>query len=159
MEEAINIVNAQVLLQERGIEVVAESRPDRGDFSASITAEVISKAGTFRAGGTLFGQNMPRLILLDDYRLEAYLDGTLFVFTHKDVPGIIGRVGSVFGQHQVNIAQMSVGRSAPGRNAVGILNLDSAPPEAALQAVSAQPDVQRAEVVQLPAAGVLPSWL
>ena len=159
MEEIINIVNAQVLLQERGIEVVAESRPDRGDFSASIIAEVVTKSGTYRAGGTLFGQNMPRLILLDDYRLEAYLDGTLFVFTHKDVPGIIGRVGSVFGQHQVNIAQMSVGRAAPGRNAVGILNLDSPPPEAARQAVSAQPDVQRAEVVELPAAGVLPSWL
>lgn len=159
MEEIINIVNAQVLLQERGIEVVAESRPDRGDFSASIIAEVVTKSGTYRAGGTLFGQNMPRLILLDDYRLEAYLDGTLFVFTHKDVPGIIGRVGSVFGQHQVNIAQMSVGRAAPGRNAVGILNLDSPPPDAACQAVSAQPDVQRAEVVELPAAGVLPSWL
>ena len=159
MHESVNIVNARVLLQDRGIDVVAESRPDRGDFSASITAELITKTHTYRAGGTLFGQHMPRLILLDDYRLEAYLDGILFVFTHKDVPGIIGRVGSVFGEHQINIAQMAVGRSAPGRDAVGILNLDSAPPPAAIQAVLAHPDVQRAVVVDLPAAGVLPAWL
>jgi D-3-phosphoglycerate dehydrogenase len=102
---------------------------------------------------------MPRLIVLDDYRLESYLDGILFVFTHRDVPGIIGKVGSVFGEHQINIAQMAVGRSAPGRDAVGVLNLDSAPSAAAIKAVLAHPDVQRAEVVELPAAGALPSWL
>ena len=58
---------------------------------------------------------MPRLVSLDDYRLEAYLDGCLLVFRHQDVPGIIGSVGTVFGQHGVNIAQMAVGRAQPGR--------------------------------------------
>ena len=43
---------------------------------------------------------MPRLVQIDDHNLEAYLDGVLLVFTHKDVPGIIGRVGTIFGQHQ-----------------------------------------------------------
>ncbi len=66
---------------------------------------------------------MVRLVQLDDYRLEAYLDGVLMVFTHRDVPGIIGRVGTIFGQHQVNIAQMSVGRASdkPGGDAIGVL--------------------------------------
>jgi D-3-phosphoglycerate dehydrogenase len=85
------------------------------------------------ASGTLFGNNMPRLIRLDDYRLEAYIDGNLLVFTHADVPGIIGAVGTIFGKHKVNIGQMTVGRAAPGGIAVGILNL--------------------------PAAGKLPGWL
>jgi D-3-phosphoglycerate dehydrogenase len=159
LDESINIVNARILLQERGIEVIAENRPDRGDFSASMLVELVTKSGTYRVAGTLFGQNMPRLILLDDDRLEAYLDGTLFVFTHKDVPGIIGKVGTVFGEHQVNIAQMAVGRSGPGKNAVGVLNLDSAPPASAIDAVLAHPEIQRAVVVQLPPAGALPAWL
>ena len=82
---------------------------------------------------------MPRLVQLDDYRLDAYLDGMLMVFTHHDVPGIIGRVGTIFGQHKVNIAQMAVGRAAPGGEAIGVLNLDTEPPPAALAEVLAAP--------------------
>ena len=102
---------------------------------------------------------MPRLILLNGYRLEAYLDGVMFIFNHHDVPGIIGKVGSVFGKHQVNIGQMAVGRAGPGENAVGILNLDSAPPEAAIDELLSDPHIDRCQVVELPAAGTLPSWL
>ncbi len=159
MDEAVNIVNAKILLQERGIDVVSESRGERGAFNAAIVAEVTTTTGTFQAGGTLFGTEMPRLILLENYRLEAYLDGVLFVFTHHDVPGIIGAVGSIFGKHQVNIAQMAVGRTAPGSDAIGILNLDAPPSEDALAEVLAHPHIQRATVVQLPAAGELPDWL
>ena len=103
-----------------------------------MTVEVDGVGGeSHRATGTVFGQSMPRLVSLDDYRLEAYLDGMLLVFTHNDVPGIIGSVGTIFGQHKVNIAQMAVGRAgdAPGGEAVGILNLDGDPPAAALEAV------------------------
>jgi D-3-phosphoglycerate dehydrogenase len=159
MGEAVNIVNAKLLLQERGIEVVAESRSERGAFNASITAEVTTTAGVFQAGGTLFGNEMPRLMLLDNYRLDAYLDGVLFVFTHHDVPGIVGAVGSIFGNHDINIAQMAVGRTGPGSEAIGVLNLDAPPSEAAVAEVLAHPHIQRATVVQLPAAGQLPDWL
>jgi D-3-phosphoglycerate dehydrogenase len=68
-------------------------------------------------------------------------------------------VGSIFGRHQVNIAQMSVGRAGPGSEAIGILNLDSAPPQAAIDEVLAHPHIQRASVVTLPPAGQLPAWL
>ena len=103
-----------------------------GDFSSSMSAELIADGGPWCAAGTLFGKKMPRLIRLGDYRLEAYLDGILCVFTHQDVPGIIGKVGSAFGAHDVNIAQMSVGRAgaAPGGTAIGVLNLDTIPPQA-----------------------------
>ena len=159
MDEPVNIVNAKVLLQERGIDVIAESRPDRGAFNASITADLETDAGAFQVGGTLFGHDMPRLILLDGFRLEAYLDGVLFVFEHQDVPGIIGNVGSVFGKHEVNIAQMAVGRAGPGETAVGILNLDSPPPQEAIDDLLANPHIHRCKVVELPNAGTLPSWL
>jgi D-3-phosphoglycerate dehydrogenase len=159
MQEAVNIVNARVLLQERGIDVIAESRSERSSFNASITAEVTTNSGVYRAGGTLFGHDMPRLMLLENYRLDAYLDGVLFVFTHHDVPGIIGAVGSIFGNHKVNIAQMAVGRVAPGSDAIGVLNLDAPPSPEAVAEVLAHPHIQRATVVQLPAAGQSPDWL
>ena len=161
MDETVNIVNAEVLLRERGIEIGEEKRGDKGDFSSSVTASVVTDRRTFTAAGTLFGSDMPRLIRLDEYRLEAYLDGPMLLFRHRDVPGIIGTVGTVFGRHQVNIAQMSVGRDVEqaGGDAVGVLNLDSAPPPAALADVLANPHILTAVPVQLPSAEYLPPWL
>jgi D-3-phosphoglycerate dehydrogenase len=159
LDEEVNLVNAELALKQRGIELVEESRSDMGAFRSSMTAEVITDAGSHRAMGTVFGQNMPRLISIDDYKLEAYLDGCLLVFSHNDVPGIIGSVGTVFGQHRVNIAQMAVGRATPGGQAVGILNLDGEPPAEALEAVRKLPAITSAVVVQLPPAGTLPRWV
>lgn len=161
LTDPINIVNAEVLLRERGIELIEQSRSDMGAFSSVITAEVATPEKTHRAAGTTFGQKMVRLVQLGDYRLEAYLDGVLLVFTHRDVPGIIGRVGTIFGQHQVNIAQMSVGRESesPGGDAIGVLNLDSSPPQEALAEVLAHPHILTVTVIKLPQADELPAWM
>ncbi len=157
--EDVNIVNAEVLLRERGIELVEQSRQDKGAFSSVISAQVTADSETRRAVGTLFGNNMPRLVQIDDHKLEAYLDGVLLVFTHTDVPGIIGRVGTIFGRHHVNIAQMAVGRSSPGGAATGVLNIDGEPAAAALNDVRSAPDIKSATVIKLPPAGKLPTWL
>lgn len=161
LDEEANIVNAKVLLQERGIEIIEELRSEMGAFSSSITAEVVSDGETYSAGGTLFGNNMPRLIMMGEYRLESYLDGNLFVFTHEDVPGIIGAVGTIFGQHNINIAQMAVGRAGdlPGGAAIGVLNLDDLPPQAAIDTVLQHAGVVGVQVIQLPRAGQGPAWL
>jgi D-3-phosphoglycerate dehydrogenase len=161
LAEPVNIVNAELLLRERGIELVEQSRSEMGAFSSVISAQVETADKTWRAAGTTFGQHMVRLVQLGEYRLEAYLDGILLVFTHRDVPGIIGRIGTVFGQHQVNIAQMSVGRESnhPGGDAIGVLNLDSQPPAAALAEALTHPDILTVTVARLPAADELPAWL
>jgi D-3-phosphoglycerate dehydrogenase / 2-oxoglutarate reductase len=161
MPGSVNIVNAEVLLRERGIELVEERSCDLGDFSSVITAEIVTAQKTTLASGTLFGNAMPRLIQVDNCRLESYLDGVLLVFVHHDAPGVIGQVGNVFGRHKVNIAQMSVGRgtNAPGGSAIGVLSLDSAPPAEALREVLGIAGVTQAFVVKLPPAGELPSWL
>lgn len=157
----VNIVNSELLLRERGIELIEESRAELGDFTSLITAEVETDDKSYVAAGTVFGNRFPRLVRLGEYRLEAYLEGTLLIFTHDDVPGIIGRVGTTFGEHSVNIAQMSVGRSgaAPGGGAIGVLNLDNQPTSAAVEAVLAHPHVHSVSVIRLPAAGEMPSWL
>ncbi len=159
LEEEINIVNAEVLLRERGIELVEQRRSDTGAFTSVVLAEVETEKKTHKAAGTVFGVDMLRLVQLDDYRLDAYLDGVLMVFTHHDVPGIIGTVGTIFGTHKVNIAQMAVGREAKGGEAIGVLNLDQAPPQAALDAVRAHPAIKSAFVIHLPPAGERPAWL
>ena len=159
LEEDVNIVNAELLLRERGIKLTEESRSEPGAFSSSLSAEVSRGSEKFVASGTLFGNDMPRLIRLGEFRLEAYLDGNLLVFMHNDVPGIIGAVGTIFGNHRVNIAQMSVGRSAPGGPAIGVLNLDALPPPAALAEVSAHKDIVSVRVIELPSAFQLPTWL
>lgn len=159
LEQEINLVNAELLLKQRGITVVSESRSEMGSFRSSMTAEVTTDTAQHRATGTIFGQQMPRLVSLDNFRLEAYLDGYLLVFRHLDVPGIIGGVGTIFGKHGVNIAQMAVGRAAPGGEAVGILNLDGAPSPEALAEVRQLPAITAALVVHLPPAGDLPRWL
>ena len=159
LERDVNIVNSELLLRERGFELIEQSRADMGAFSSVITAEVFTASGMHRAAGTLLGQNMPRLVQVADHRLEAYLDGVMLIFTHRDVPGIIGRVGTIFGQHKINIAQMAVGRAAPGGSATGVLNLDTEPTPPALAEMLAAPDIQSADVIRLPPAGKLPAWL
>lgn len=159
LEEDINIVNAEVLLRERGIELVEERRSDTGAFTSLVVAEVESEKNTHKAGATVFGVDMLRLVQLDDFRLDAYLDGVLMVFTHRDVPGIIGAVGTIFGAHKVNIAQMAVGRETKGGIAIGVLNLDQAPPPAALTEVRNHPAINSAVVIKLPPAGERPAWL
>jgi len=159
LDQEVNLVNAELLLRQRGIKLTEESRTEMGSFRSSMTAEVTSDHGMHRAAGTIFGQHMPRLVALDDFRLEAYLDGLLLVFRHRDVPGIIGAVGTIFGRHNVNIAQMAVGRASPGGEAVGVLNLDNEPSAEALAEVRAHPAITFAVVVKLPAAGQLPRWL
>jgi D-3-phosphoglycerate dehydrogenase / 2-oxoglutarate reductase len=161
MEGGANIVNAEVLLRERGIPLVEQRSTEIGEFSSMITAEVVSDKKTSSASGTLIGNNLPRLVEKSGCRLESYLEGILMIFNHRDTPGVIGKVGSIFGKHRVNIAQMSVGRAAdkPGGDAIGVLSLDSQPPAEAIAEVLALPELQQAAVVKLPKAGQLPPWL
>ncbi len=157
----VNIINSELLLQERGIELVENRNREPGAFSSSITVEVQSGSDKLRAGATLFGNNMPRLISVNDCRLEAYLDGRLMFFHHTDKPGIIGQVGTIFGKNGINIAQMAVGRAGnqQGGEAIGVLNLDSMPPQSVVDEVLKHEAIQKVTLIELPAAGQLPSWL
>jgi D-3-phosphoglycerate dehydrogenase len=154
----VNAVNAELLARERGIEIVQSISDRTGDFSTLIHTELITDQATTIAAGTLFGNDYPRVVQLGQYRLEAYLDGVLLVFTHQDVPGLIGFIGTIFGARGVNIAQMNVGRRQPGGEAIAVLNLDSTPPDDALAELARHPKIASLRVVKLPAAGELPAW-
>ncbi|MDZ4659025.1 MAG: phosphoglycerate dehydrogenase [Bythopirellula sp.] len=159
LDEEVNLVNAEYMLRDRGIELTVESHSEMGAFRSTMSAELKTDSSQHKVAGTVFGQSMPRLVAIDGYRLEAYLDGCLLVYTHKDVPGIIGKVGTLFGEHGVNIGQMAVGRDQAGGDAIGILNLDAAPTPEALDAMKKLPSISSARVIHLPEAGELPAWL
>jgi D-3-phosphoglycerate dehydrogenase len=158
LAQNVNIVNAQLLARERGIEIVEQVSAKKGDFNSLIRAEVTTEKKSYIASGTLFGNQFLRLVQLGPYSLDTYLDGVLLLFTHRDVPGLIGFIGTIFGKHQVNIAQMTVGRQQPGGEAIAVLNLDSSPPEEALKEVREHPQISSLSVVKLPPAGEMPVW-
>jgi D-3-phosphoglycerate dehydrogenase / 2-oxoglutarate reductase len=158
LAQDVNIVNAELIARERGIEVVEQISPRKGDFSTLIKADVVTDKKTYTAAGTLFGNQYLRLVQLGPYHLDSFLDGVMLIFTHHDVPGLIGFIGTIFGKHRVNIAQMTVGRQQPGGEAIAVLNLDSLPPEEALNEVRQHPHVSSLSVVKLPRAGEMPAW-
>jgi D-3-phosphoglycerate dehydrogenase len=158
LEQGVNIVNAPVLAAERGIEIVEEASSQKGDFSTVLRVDVHTDKKVYTAAGTLFGNQFLRLVQLGPYHLDAYLDGLMLVFTHRDLPGLIGFIGTIFGKHQVNIAQMTVGRQQPGGEAIAVLNLDALPPEEAVREVRAHPQISSVSVVKLPPAGQMPPW-
>lgn len=155
-----NIINAKMLLKERGIEVVENKTSECATFSSLLTAEVTSDTGVTTLSGTLFGNSMPRLVQVNDCRLEAYLDGNLCLFFHNNVPGVIGSVGTIFGRNNVNIEQFAVSR--PSQNmeqTLGVLGLDSIPSVAALNEIQQLPGVSRVVCATLPAVNEFPAWL
>ncbi len=118
---------------------------------------MLTEKNAYIAGATLFGKQYLRLVHLGPFHLDAYLDGILLIFTHRDMPGLIGHIGTVFGKHNVNIAQMNVGRQTAGGEAIAVLNLDSPPPEEALAEVKGHRLIHNVCLVKLPAAGEMPA--
>lgn len=156
--EHVNIVNAPKLAEERGVEIVSRTSSKKGDFSTMVKVDLHTDKGVVTAAGTLFGNQYLRLVQLGDYHLDAYMDGVMLLFHHKDVPGLIGYIGTIFGKHGVNIAQMTVGRQIPGGQAIAVLNLDSQPADAPLAEVRAHEKITQVNVVKLPPAGQMPPW-
>jgi D-3-phosphoglycerate dehydrogenase / 2-oxoglutarate reductase len=110
-EEEVNEVNAPALAQERGIEVAETKRSAARDYTDLVRVSVTSGSETVRAVGTLIGrQNRPHLLAAWGQRFDVQLEDNITLFRYRDVPGMIGRVGTVFGVHGVNIVSAAVGR-------------------------------------------------
>ena len=155
----VNIVNSETTCRDRGLDVQRQSQSSSGPFASLISVKATSGDQVLEVAGTVFGTNMPRMVLLQGNPIEAFIDGKLLVFYHKDVPGVIANIGNVLAEESINIAQMAVGRVAAGGEAFGVLNLDSNPSEAALAKLVEDGNVFVTKLIELPAAGELPEWL
>ena len=155
LDTKVNIINALSTAKARGLEVVETVSGNSENFSSVISVKLTTDQGDFEAAGTIFGRQFLRLVRLDGYCFEAFLDGLLLIYRHRDVPGLIGYIGSVLGKHDVNIASMALGRNqnGPGGDSVAVLNLDSAPSAEAVAEVQNHAEVHGVELVELPPAG------
>ncbi|MCX6616226.1 MAG: phosphoglycerate dehydrogenase [Acidobacteria bacterium] len=110
LDEKANMVNAAAIAADRGI-AVEESRGPRTGFADSILVSMNTDAGGASAEGMVLHGQFPRLLAVDGIHIEAPLAGNLVFFKNQDVPGVIGRIGTLLGQHKVNIANFSLGRA------------------------------------------------
>ncbi len=128
-EQHVNYVNAPLLAQERGIEVVEQRRRSSRDFTNLVRVAVAADGEELRVAGTTIGRdNRIWLVSALGFELEMELAPLLVFFRYDDIPGVIGRVGTLFGEAGVNIANMTVSRTRRGGKALMALSVDSEPP-------------------------------
>ncbi len=108
----------------------------------------VAEGKTVSVGGAFFGAT-PRIVSINSRPVEARPHGVLLVLENTDRPGMVGRIGTLLGDHGVNIATMSLSRNQAGGTALTVLNLDTAPSEKLLSEVRSSEDIQSAQVIQL----------
>ena len=149
LQDAVNYVNAPVIAKERGIRVV-ESKTERSDdFTNALTIKVSTSEGENTLVGTVFGKKEPRLVRLNTFRLEALPAGPMLLVYNKDIPGVIGALGTTLGQGGVNISLMTVGREATSNQNIILLNTDTVISKELLAEVQALEHIDAAQVLEL----------
>jgi D-3-phosphoglycerate dehydrogenase / 2-oxoglutarate reductase len=138
-DRPVNYVNAPLIAAERGIEVREERSRSARDFTNLVRVEVRYAGDEFRVAGTTIGRdNRQWLVHALGFEIELELAPLLVLFRYDDVPGVIGRVGTLFGESGVNIASMTVSRSRRGGKALMVLTVDSPPPADLVERIRAE---------------------
>jgi len=142
-------VNALPIAKSRGLKITETSTTEAEDYASLVAAELVTDRGIASVAGTVFFKREARFVRVDGFPLEALPQGWMLVFANLDVPGVIGRIGTLCGGHGINIAGMQLGRERRGGRAVSILNLDDPMPPAVLDEIRAMPDIVFAKLVKL----------
>ncbi|HHT9120169.1 MAG TPA: phosphoglycerate dehydrogenase [Candidatus Hypogeohydataceae bacterium YC41] len=150
IEEGANLVSASALTMEKGIEVSVTTSAQCGDFTNLITAKVKTDTTESTVTGTIFNKGDARLVFIDGYTIEAVLEGVMLAIYAKDRPGLIGNVGTIMGNEDINIARMAFGRKRAGGTALLIVNLDCPISLNALEAIEKLEGVEAVRLIQLP---------
>ncbi len=167
LAEKANLVNASAMAEERGIRVreVAKAKVSGGSAGSVLTVQLKTRAGNHEVKGTVLHGSSPRLLLVDGIDVEAPLERNLVYLRNRDVPGVIGKIGTVLGEAKINIANFSLGRAeqaaraarAPasqpaggtGVEAVCVVHVDSRVPDSVLQKLRAIPAITLARAIRL----------
>ena len=141
--ESVNMVNAPVVAKERNIEI-SEVKHDRpGDYQTLIRVSVTTEARTRDVAGTLFADNRPRIVQIKGVKVEAETSAHMLYVTNDDKPGFIGKLGTLLGNANINVATFHLGRSAPGVDAIALIAVDSEVPETIVEKIKAIAGVQQ----------------
>lgn len=145
----VNYVNAPHLARERGIRVVEARSSTAEGFSNMIRLTVSGAEEEHSVCGALFAQNDYRIVRVDDYHVEAVPEGNILVLLNADRPGVIGFIGQVLAEAQVNIAMMNLSRRKIKGRAISLINVDSAIPDAVLERLRGNEHILSAVQVRL----------
>ena len=147
--EEVNLVNVRSVARDRGLVLEEIKSNEQVDFREWLHIRAWAGEEKVSVAGSFFGlAQHPRIVRLNSQPVEIVPDGILFMMTNKDRPGIVGHLGTVLGNHGVNIANMSLGRDLEGGQALTALNIDSIPPAECLTELEADPDIGTIRIVQ-----------
>lgn len=136
LQNSVNYVNAPFLIEKRGIKLTETKENVSYDFTNLISVTVKADDQESTVAGTIFGKSDPRIVLIDDYHIKAIPSGYVILLYNKDLPGMIGTVGTILGENGINIADMSVGRTTSKSLALMVINIDSLAPKELLQKIN-----------------------
>jgi D-3-phosphoglycerate dehydrogenase / 2-oxoglutarate reductase len=143
----VNMVNAPVVAKERGIKVSETRRDRQGIYEGYIKVTVTMPEMTRSVAGTVFSDGRPRLIQVKNINLDAEFAPHMIYVTNEDKPGFIGKLGTLLGEAGVNIANFTLGRSAPGEDAIALVEVDGDVGEKVIAAIRKLPLVKRARAL------------
>jgi D-3-phosphoglycerate dehydrogenase len=150
MSARVNVVNAFLIAEERGIKVTTAYRhAGAGEMSPAITTRVATAAGAQTVSGAMFGVGEGRITEIDGFHVEAVPAGHVLVTRSRDVPGVIGRVGTILGARGVNISRFHLGRRTLGGEAIAVVETDARVDDATLAEILSTGQVFSARRVQL----------
>jgi D-3-phosphoglycerate dehydrogenase len=150
LQERVNYVNASIEAKERGIRVVETRDAAVIDYTGSLRLSASGPNGEHTVTGALLGDNEIRITNIDDFPINVPPSRHMLFTLHRDMPGIIGKLGSLLGSLNVNIASMQVGRKIVRGDAVMVLSLDDPLPDGILNEITQVPGIRDAYTVTLP---------
>ncbi len=147
--ETVNFVNAPFIAKERGIEVKEVKSSDAGDYQNMIALRIKAKDTEILVAGTLFSKKDPRIILIDDYKVEVVPEGVLLLIHNNDKPGVIGNLGTLMGKNNINIARMHFGRESAGGMAISVISIDTSPAPEIIEEIRKLPNILSVKQISL----------
>ncbi|MFZ3171156.1 MAG: phosphoglycerate dehydrogenase [Carboxydocellales bacterium] len=135
-DEPINFINANLIAKSKGLKIVEAKQSQEEDYTNLIRVTLAGGKCAKSVAGSLFRNNDARMVMIDDYHIDAIPVGHMIIAPHIDRPKIIGRVGTLIGEHDINIAFMQLGRKELGGRAVMVLGVDSPVPAETLAAIA-----------------------
>ena len=144
----VNEVNAPAFAESLGLKITETRLSAPGDYSDMLELSASAEGKDISVGGAFFGIT-PRIVSINTRPVEARPHGVILVLENTDRPGMVGRIGTLLGEHGVNIATMSLSRNQAGGTALTVLNLDSAPDEELLNEIRGSDDIRSAQVIEL----------
>jgi len=157
LEEKANLVNAASIASSRGLRVheARKAKSSRGGAGSVLSILLRSAEEEHVVKGAVLHGNTPRLLHVDGIDVEAPLERNLIYMRNRDVPGVIGKVGTILGEHKINIADFSLGRRAPNgksdlpREAIAVVHVDGRVPDVVLSELRRVPAIEQAKAIRL----------